>query len=190
MTRRFLGLTLMIGGVLIALVGVVGWMRSGERDPDAGPSTTTTAVTTPANPTATEPSTTTTVAPTTTSTTVPSTTTTTIDAGPAIESFVDTFTDAIERQDIELLVDTLHSAVISLFGEDTCRAFIFEEILQLQQYRLIGQVEGPMPQVVADTTIDMFRAPAAFVFQGQEFTSEAGFAFENGEVRWFTQCGG
>ncbi len=89
-----------------------------------------------------------------------------------------------------MLVGTLHPAVISLFGEETCRAFISEEILLLQQYRLIGQVEGPIPQVVADTTLDMFRAPAAFVFQGQEFTSEAVFAFENGEVRWFTQCGG
>jgi hypothetical protein len=177
----------MVSGVMIALFGVVGWMRSADQIPDAGP--TTTATTMP-DPTTTPPSTTTTVAPTTTSTTVSTTTTTTIDAGPVIESFVDIFTDAIERQDTELLVDTLHPAVIGLFGEEACRAFISEEILQLQQYRLIGEVEGPTPQMVADTALDMFRAPAAFVFQGQEFTSEAAFAFDNGEVRWFTQCGG
>lgn len=185
-----MGLALMVVGTVIALAGVIGWVSSPDRAPSAESSTTTTRPPTTVEPTTTTSSTTTTVAPTTTTTTAPTTTTTTIDAGPLIESFVNTFTGAIQRQDTELLVDTLHPAVINLFGEDTCRAFISEEILQLQQYRLIGEVEGPTTQVVADLTVDMYTAPTAFAFQGQEFTSEAAFAFVDGEVRWFTQCGG
>lgn len=173
----------------MALLGMVWWAQSRDENPDAGSPATTIANATTTDPTTTTSSTTTLIT-TTTSTTAPTTTTTTIDPGPVIESFVDIFTDAIERQDSELLVDKLHPAVINLFGEEACRTFVSEEILQLQQYRLIGEVEGPTSQVVADTTLDMFQAPVAFVFQGQEFTSEAAFAFENGEVTWFTQCGG
>ena len=79
--------------------------------------------------------------------------------------------------------------MISLFDAESCRDFISGEILQLEQYQLIGEVDGPTRQVIADTTLDMYKAPAAFVFQGQEFTSDAAFAFVDGEVRWFTQCG-
>lgn len=192
MRKRSLGITLMVGGVVIALIGVVGWLRSGDRDPDTRTPTTTTAATMtidPATTSSSTSSTTTTVSTTTTSTTVPTTTTTTIDARPAIESFIDLFTDAIAREDTDFLLARLHPAVLDLFGEEACRAFISEEILLLEQYRLIGEVMGPTPQVVADVRVDVYRAPAAFVFQGQEFTSEAGFALEDGEVRWFTQCG-
>lgn len=190
MRKRSLGITLMVGGVVIALIGVVGWLRSGDRDPEARTTTTTSATTTIADPGTTSSSTTTTVSTTTTSTTIPTTTTTTtIDAGPAIESFMEQFTDAIAREDTDFLLARLHPAVLDLFGQEACRAFISEEILQLEQYRLIGEVTGPTPQAIADVRVDIYRAPAAFVFQGQEFTSEAGFALEDGEVRWFTQCG-
>lgn len=99
------------------------------------------------------------------------------------------FTDAITHADTELLLEALHPAVISLFDEDSCRAFIEDEVLELDRYRLIGEVEGPERQVVADMEIEMYTAPVAFAFQGQEFTSEAAFAFLDGQVRWFTQCG-
>ena len=178
----------MIGGTVIAFVGLLGWVSAGDEEPET--STTTLAASAMVEKSTTTSSTTTTSAPTTTSTTVPTTTTTTIDAGPAIEAFVDAFTDAIAREDTDFLLETLHPAVISLFDTESCRAFISEEILQLEQYRLIGEVDGPTRQVVADITLDMYRAPAAFVFQGQEFTSEAAFAFEDGDARWFTQCGG
>ncbi len=123
-----------------------------------------------------------------TTTTAP-TTTTTIDATREIEAFVDAFVDAIAREDMEFLFETLHPAVISLFDEPTCRTFISEEILQLAEYRLIGEVDGPTLQSIGSTTVEMFRAPVAFTFQGQAFTSEATFAFDGSEVRWFTQCG-
>ena len=191
MSDRSLGLLLMGGGIVFVIVGLLGWAVSGDEETDPLLLTTTTApATTSSEPSTTIPSTTSTAAPTTTSTTVPPTTTTTIDAGPAIESFVDTFIDAIARQDTEFLLETLHPAVISLFDAGSCRAFISEEILQLEQYRLIGEVEGPTSQMIADMTLDMYRAPVAFAFQGQEFTSEAAFAFVDGEVRWFTQCEG
>ncbi len=179
---------MIIGGVFIALVGIAGWLFSGAGDSE--PPATTEATTTSLPAAGSQPSTTTTTTgPTTTSTTVATTTTTTIDVAGAIETFVPTFADAIAREDIEFLIGTLHPSVFALFDEETCRSFISDEILLLEQYRLIGEVDGPTPQLVSEMEVEMYQAPVAFAFQGQEFTSEAAFALVEGQVRWFTQCG-
>lgn len=177
---------MIIAGVVFMLAGVVGWVLSGVGTPKPASTTETSNATSTTVPPTT---TTTTTEPATTSTTVATTTTTTIDAGGAIEGFVPMFADAIARQDIEYLLATLHPSVLSLFEEETCRGFISDEILQLEQYRLIGEADGPIAQLVAETEVEMYQAPVAFAFQGQEFTSEAAFAFVDGQVRWFTQCG-
>lgn len=190
MKRKALGLWMMIGGALVALTGVGAWLLSKPDVPSGGSSTSVTETTVIPASTTTLPVTTTTTEPATTSTTVPPTTTTTLDADAAIASFVPVFADAIDRQDGDFLFDTLHPAVLALFDEATCRAFIADEILQLGQYRLIGEVDGPTTQLVADMEVEMYQAPVAFVFQGQEFTSEAAFALVEDSVRWFTQCGG
>lgn len=176
---------MIIAGVALALAGVVGLLLSGDSPPEPRSTTTTIPQTSTTEP----PPTTTTTEPATTSTTVVTTTTTNIDAGSAIQAFVTTFADAIARQDVAYLLATLHPAVLALFEEETCRAFISEEILQLEQYRLIGEADGPTPQVVAEMQVEMYQAPVAFAFQGQEFTSEAAFSLVDGQVRWFTQCG-
>jgi hypothetical protein len=183
----------MAGGLVLALVGLIGWLTAGgesEEMPEALDTTTTGAVATTGAPSTTTTSrpTTTTLPPTTT-TTVPPTTTTTFDTSGAIEDFVVEFADAIGRQDLDFLMATIHPSVLALFDAESCRSFVEEEILLLENYRLTGEVEGPESQTIADTPVNMYRAPVAFTFQGQEFASEAGFAFEGPEVRWFTQCG-
>lgn len=179
---------MIIGGLLIALIGIAAWLFSGNgsSEPPAATEGSTIGLSTSTS----QPSTaTTTGEPTTTSTTVAITTPTTIDASGAIQSFVPMFADAIAREDVEFLLGTLHPSVFTLFDEETCRTFISDEILLLDQYRLIGDVDGPTAQLVAEMEVEMFQAPVAFAFQGQEFTSEAAFALVEGQVRWFTQCG-
>lgn len=179
---------MIIGGLFLALIGVAWWAVSGDGESEPPATTETTATSLPTSTS--QPSTTTTTSePTTTSTTVATTTTTTIDARGAIQTFVPAFAEAIARQDVEFLLGTLHPSVFVLFDEDTCRGFITDEILLLEQYRLIGEVDGPTSQLVAEMEVDMYQAPVAFAFQGQEFTSEAAFALVEGQVRWFTQCG-
>lgn len=173
----------MIVGILLVVAGIGGWVMSAGGEPTT---TTATSTTTPDPTTTTLPVTTATLQ---TTTTAAPTTTMTIDATGEIEEFVDAFVDAIAREDVEFLLETLHPAVISLFDEPACRTFISEEIVQLAEYRLIGEIDGPTLQSVGTTTVEMFRAPVAFTFQGEDFTSEATFAFDGSEVRWFTQCG-
>lgn len=180
---------MMVGGIGIALIGVLGWLFSSDgRSEPTSTAVDSIATSSFVATTQTTPSTTTTEPPPT-STTMPPATTTTIDANAAIQAFVPTFADAIARQDVEFLLDTLHPSVFALFDEEACRSFITNEILQLERYRLIGQTEGPTTQLVSETEVDMYQAPVAFAFQGQEFTSEAAFAFVEDQVRWFTQCG-
>lgn len=192
MRKRFLGLFLMAGGGAMVVAGLAGWVTADTTPQAAGASITLDGTDTsdPEATTSVPDSTqaTTTTQPVTTSTAAP-TTTTTIDTDAAIEMFVEIFADAIAGQDVDRLVETLHPAVLSLFDETACRSFIAEEIIQLREYRLIGEVQGPTTQSVDGITVEMYRGPVAFTFQGQDFTSEAAFAFEGTEVRWFTQCG-
>lgn len=193
MSKQNIGLGLIGGGLLVALIGLIGWVTAGDGEEpttEAAEETTTLQVTTTLEPTTTttlQPTTTT--LPPTTTTSAPTTTTTIFDTSGAIEDFVAVFAGAIARQDVEFLMSTIHPSVLTLFDAESCRTFVEEEILLLEDYRLTGDVEGPESQTIADTTVSIFRAPVAFTFQGQEFTSEAGFAFEGPEVRWFTQCG-
>lgn len=187
-----LGLLLMIGGGAMVVAGLIGWMTSDPTPQAAGTSITLGGTDTPdGGATTSVPNSTlaTTTAQSVTTSTAAPTTTITIDRDAEIEMFIEIFADAIAGEDVELLVETLHPAVLSLFDETACRSFIAEEIIQLREYRLIGEVEGPTTQSVSGITVEMYRGPVAFTFQGQDFTSEAAFAFEGSQVRWFTQCG-
>ncbi len=92
-----------------------------------------------------ETTTTTSVATTTTeqvvtTTTKAATTTTTLDATAEIEAFVEEFAAAIEREDVDSLLATLHRAVLETFDEEVCQTFIENEILLLGDYRLTGDL--------------------------------------------------
>ncbi len=188
MNRKSVGLVMIVSGLIMALVGLAGWIFSGN-DASGETSTTIAASTTSLPTTLPETSTSTTTSEPATTTTMPSTTTTTIDASGSIQGFVPAFADAIAREDVDFLIATLHPSVLALFDEESCRTFITEEILELEQYRLIGEIAGPTTQLVGGMEVDMYQGAVAFAFRGQEFTSEAAFAFVDGQTRWFTQCG-
>ena len=197
MSNRQLGLALLALGGILVVIGAVMLVSRGEGATTAE-TLAATATTSTANPTTTT-TTTTTLAPAITTTTSLATTTTTtiaevtttsqpLDAQAEIESFFLGHAAAIKASDIDILMNTLHPAVIEVHGEELSRSFIEREILALVDYRLTGGVTGPESQTVAGSTFDVYSAPVAFTFSGEDFDASADFAFENGEVRWLTQC--
>ena len=189
MSKRQLGFALLTLGGALVLVGLVLLVTAGDPATTAG-TPAATATTSTAN-SATTTTTTTTLAPAPTPTTTIAEITTTsqpIDAQAEIESFFLDHAAAIKTSDIDFLVATLHLAVIEVHGSELCRYFIEREILALVDYRLTGEVTGPASSTVAGSTFDVYSAPVAFTFSSQDFDASADFAFENGDVRWLTQC--
>ncbi len=191
MSRRVLGATMMLAGGVVVLAGVIGWVTG--RDQAEDPPTTVGAVaeetsttTTSQMTTTTERITTTTTVATTT-TTAPSTTTTE-PAADLIEAFIVEFFQWIAAGDVDTLEARLHPLVMEDQDEDLCRAFLEREILALVDYRLAGDVTGPVPTTYGSVTVGLYRAPVAFSFQGEAFTGEATYALVDGQIRWFTEC--
>ena len=175
-------------GALLIVAGLIGWIGSlGAEPASAQPAATSTTDPGGDPQAATQPTTTTsTPAPTTTS--IPNTTSTSVPDATLIELFVPTFATTIAAGDADALLMTLHPAVIAVHDEQTCLAFINSEILLLESYQLTGPVSGPTTQTIESFTIDMYTAPIAFTFQGQEFEATASFAVEDGTVLWFGEC--
>ncbi len=192
MNRKTLGLVLMVVGglaIVVALIGLLGGSDDNVESVAASttaPSTITTATSSTQAPTTTEPSTT---KPTTT-TTEPTTTTEApaIDPADAITAFVTSFVAMIDAGDAQGLFESLHPSVTANQDADLCQAFIEREILALVDYRLTGDITGPLATRYGEFEVDIYTAPVAFTFQGAAFDGEATFAIEDGEVRWFTTC--
>jgi hypothetical protein len=172
---------------------VIGILQLGGGKADtlvaAGTSTTTFAPST----TATQVSTTTAASTTTTSSTSTTTATTVAIPSPTVADFVDEFRTAIDAGHVDFLFDRLHPVVLATYEADLCRGYIEREILALDDYRLIGPVEGPFvrtfPSQGGEITVEQaFDAPVSFNFQGQSFDVTGGFAIEDGQVYWFTEC--
>ena len=189
MSKRQLGLALLALGGALVLVGLVLLVTAGDGGTTADTPVTTTG-TLPAQPTTSiADATTTTMAPITTTTIGEITTTTeAFDPQATIESFLLDHAAAIEASDVDFLMATLHPAVIEVHGAELCRSFVEREILALVDYRITGEVTGPESQTVASSTFDVYSAPVAFTFSGQDFEAFAGFAVENGELRWMAEC--
>jgi hypothetical protein len=192
MRRRRTGVALMAAGGVLAIVGLIGMLGSGDASTEAGPASSTppTAATTTTASTTTVTATT---MPTVTiieSTTTASTTTTALQPDPVevIQTFVPEFAGMIAADDVEGLFDTLHPAALETQDADLCRAFIEREIVALGDYRLTGDVTGPVATTFGSTTVDLYTAPVSFTYQGQSFDSTATFALVDGQVRWFTTC--
>lgn len=195
MTRRALGFALMVLGGVVVVVAIVGMVAGGgaPAEPVAAPTSTSTAMTTTTPATAAS-TTTTTVASTTIptmtiveTTTTPSTTAP-VDPAAAIAAFVPEFANMITAGDAQGLFDTLHPAVLETQDANLCKSFIEREILALVDYRLTGDVTGPVPTTFGSTTVDVYSGPVSFTYQGQTFDSSATFAMVDGGVRWFTTC--
>ncbi len=185
---RRLGQGLTALGVVIVLVGLAGMLLTDDGGtPTAAPTTST-------SPTPTTSPASTTVAETTvTTTSSTSTTTTTAVQSESVEDFMVLFGLAIAAGDVEFLLDRLHPAAVGGFGIDLCRSWIEAEILQLDDYRLTGPVEGPRDQSFTTpsgtgTIQDAYSAPVSFIFQGQLFNAEGGFALIDTTMHWLGQC--
>ena len=148
----------------------------------------------------TQPSSTTTTASPATSTTSPvsttsvtiSTTTTTAPP-PSVEEFIISYSAAAAGGDGDFLFDRLLPELVDIFGSDTCRAFVENEIVALRDYTLTGEVSGPFSRTlnVGDDQIEVDRydeAPVRFTFQGQSFYTTATFVAQDGLVYWIGEC--
>jgi len=195
-TRRTLGLALMVAGGVVVVVALIGMLTGGGASTEAGATSTSTTTISAATTAATTTAATTTAATTTPtmtileSTTTGPTTTTTVqpDAIQAIETFVPEFAGMIAAGDVQGLFDTLHPAVLDAQDADLCKTYIEREILALVDYRLTGAVTGPVPTTFGSTTIDLYSGPVSFSYQGEAFDSTAAFGLVNGDARWFTTC--
>ncbi|MGB7860961.1 MAG: hypothetical protein WBM90_10730 [Acidimicrobiia bacterium] len=187
MSRRNAGIVLMGLGSLLVVVGIVVWAASGGNLTIADGSTTSTSRQTTSAPATESTGPGTTTPPATTSPT-PAPTTTVVDLTPDIEAFVPVFADAIGAGDADFLFNTLHPAVLAIYDEATCRAFIDSDILLLEDYRLTGPATGPETQTIATFEVDVYSGPVSFRFQGETFDTTATFAFLDNRVTWFTEC--
>jgi hypothetical protein len=215
-TRRRLGLVLVGVGAAMVVVAVLGLVLDrGSDEPDETIATSTTTTTTTTTPSTTTTSTTTTsttsttsntTTATTTSTTTTSTTTTssttsttttstttTVPPTESIEQFVELYRDAIESGDVDFLMARLHPVVTEGFGAELCRGWIERVILSLEDYQLVGAVEGPTDRsftTPAGTGVleGTYAAPVSFAIGGQTFEVEAGFVPIGGEVFWLGEC--
>lgn len=203
MLRRSVGKILMGLGMAMLVTAGVGALVLGTNgqgvaaspqvlEPTTtGPSDTTAASTEPASTVAT-PSATTTPAPTTSTTTTAPATTTTQAPDAAIAAFIGDFAAAISAQDTDWLLDHLHPAMILGYGEDVCRKFINDEILELKQYTLVGSVVGPVSKTLSTGIGDVdvsgiYTAETSFVFQGTPFDAKAEFVLGD-SITWLATC--
>lgn len=198
--RRVGGRVLIVVGVVSVAFGVWSFATADDAEvaaaPSASPSASQAASPSPseARPSASEAESS---APT--ETTRPSPSETTDSPAPrgglqaAAVTFVDDFGVAIANADVDWLFDRIHSVVLIDSDPETCRSFIEEQILALEDYRLNGDPgtesqktidtsEGP---VVVDDHMDV---PVAFTYQGQAFEVAAGVAPEDDEIHWLTTC--
>lgn len=194
MNRRSLGLVLMaVGAVAVALAIVIAISGSPEDEPVAAPTTTKSGA-----PMSTLVATTSTKAATTTSrvdattSSSPATTPTTQPAE-TVADFVDSFSAALATGDIEFVMSRLHPDVVSAYTQEACQTWVSSEIMALSDYRLIGDLSGPVEKTVTiggqQVTIpNVYSAQVGFDFGGQAFESSADFALVDGVVYWLGIC--
>lgn len=200
------GIVLMVIGLVVVLIGGVGWALSGDDTGEEIAASTSTS-----GPTTTAPAPTTSVADTTTSTTVPSTATTTAststspsstssssstsspDDPETVEEFVEDFADALEDGDREFVLETLHPVVIEGWGAELCESWVDSEIMALSDYTLVSVNEGPITRTVdtpagAQEVENFFDTSVTFTFQGQSFDAAGSFALIEDDMYWLGQC--
>ena len=190
MSRRNLGLGIVLLGLVMVVAGVIGMVTSSDEEAAVAAATSTTAAPT----TTAAPATTTTAAPATTTTAAPTTTTTTTTvAPPSVADFILAYAAATETGDGVFLADHILPDLQDVYGEDLCRTWVDREILAISDYQLTGTVTGPLSRTltVGETVITVeqyYEAPVSFTFQGESFETVATFATVDGEVYWIGEC--
>jgi len=197
--KRWLGPGMVAVGVFAFLIGVIGTLSGGDDAAVASDTTTSepsTGSTAPASSTTVPATTSTTSSPTTTSvqattTTAPATTTT--QPNETVEEFLVAFSAALDSGDRDFVYTRLHPEVVTGWGADLCSAWVDREIMELSDYTFVSLVSGPVTQTVTTpngtaTILDYFTASVTFVFQGETFNSDGGYALIDGEMYWLGQC--
>lgn len=186
---------LTLAGVIALVILLTSGDPTSTTPPVAGDTTTTALSSVPSttepltSTSSTTPSTTTT-ADTTTTAAEPSTSTTfgLFDEVGAVTEFVTDFADAIDRGDIDFLYERLHPAVKATYEESTCRGFIADQILALEDYRIDGPVTGPFSSEFGEFQVTTYEVPVTFTFEDTDFESSASYSLTEGTVRWFAAC--
>jgi hypothetical protein len=186
MSRRLLGLLATGLGAALILLGLL--MLGGSDAPEPTTTTTKTLIAAPTTTTTLAPTTT-----TTTTTTAPATTTTTTPPE-TLEEFVVAYRAALDSDDIAFLVDRLHPRILEIHGDELCRAWVEREVVNLDNYQIIGEVSGPADEMFTApdgsqfAIADKFSATASFTFQGTPGESPAEFALVDGVMYWLGTC--
>ncbi|MBI2237467.1 MAG: hypothetical protein HYU54_02950 [Actinobacteria bacterium] len=179
MGRRLAGLALIVVGALSVAVGALGIaLDSGEGEASA-PSPSPTA--SPAGSPAASPA---------EATTPPATPSPEVES---LEEFLRAFARAFRTGEEDFLLDRLHPAVIDLYGEEQCRAFVAgiqDRTAEFTQQSVEGptvfrwKVDGSVTRVEDVLTVTITR-----IREGEETTQEIHLGIVEGTLRWFTDCG-
>lgn len=110
-----------------------------------------------------------------------------------VEGFVTAFGAAIATGDEDFVVARLHPVFIDTYGQELCRTWIAQEIMELSSYELVSVDGGPRSQLYAfsggEGTIDnVFDATVTFTYRGELLTNPTSFALVDGEMHWLGQC--
>ena len=174
MERRRVGQAITAAGLALVVVSGVGYATGGgEKRPDAALASAT--------PTTAPPSTSTAPAP---STTAPV-------SAQAVRDFFAAWASATSSGDVEFLVSRLHPAVIGVYGEAQCRAYLGRVTggAITVEVRSIGD---PAP---ATLDVDGIDTAVGEVHPVEIFRSDLGrvvtarVAALDGDLRWFSDCG-
>jgi hypothetical protein len=84
---------------------------------------------------------------TTSGTGVEATAAPTIAGDESIDGFIQQYSRALDNGDQKFLFDRLHSVVLKRRDEATCRAYITNHILLIQNYRRAGEVSDPTTRI-------------------------------------------
>jgi hypothetical protein len=198
------GIVLMVIGLVVVLIGGVGWALSGDdTTQDAAATTSTIVETTTSTPSTTASaadttstsatSSTTTSTSTTESTSSTSSTSTSPDDPETVEEFVEEFSEALEDGDREFVLERLHPVVIDGWGAELCETWVDTEIMALSDYTLVSVNEGPVTRTVntpagAQQVENFFDASVTFTFEGQDFEASGSFALVDSDMYWLGQC--
>jgi len=207
-TQLRIGIGMLLLGLVAVAIGIVGAASSGGGDatavaageapqttrPTAAPtvSEATLPTETPQTPPTVAPSPTATSAPQPTSTPVPEPT-----PQPApresLEEFGQKFNAANTDGDPTFAFERLHPVVIEIFGSELCQQWLAARFSSttvsfVGQASELGTTTFNLPSGEVVEVSDYFTVAVELTFQGAVTATEAGYAYVDGNVNWFTNC--
>jgi hypothetical protein len=111
-----------------------------------------------------------------------------------IEEFVAAYNAAFQAGDVEALFESLHPAVVELYGAEACPTYLDSVVanpIQLELLQITGPADWAWEIDGVSTDIEgAFTVAVNVTVQGETSESEVHFALrEDGSIGWFTDCG-